>query len=102
MDGTVPRRSIGLLLARIEEMEKKYALRCINVFHAGNGNMHPLILFNGNDLDEWHCAEAFGCDILECCVELGGTVTGEHGVALKRSIRCACSSRRRSATRSSP
>jgi glycolate oxidase len=84
MDGTVPRRAIGPLLKRIEEMEKKYALRCINVFHAGDGNMHPLILFNGNDLDEWHRAEAFGCDILECCVELGGTVTGEHGVGIEK------------------
>ena len=65
MDGTVPRRAIGPLLARIEEMEKKYALRCINVFHAGDGNLHPLILFDANDPDEWHRAEAFGCDILE-------------------------------------
>src|SRR5471030_1926782 len=84
MDGTVPRRQIGPLLARIEEMEKKYALRCMNVFHAGDGNMHPLILFNGNDLDEWHRAEAFGSDILETCVELGGTVTGEHGVGIEK------------------
>ncbi len=84
MDGTVPRRSIGPLLSRIEEMEKKYRLRCINVFHAGDGNMHPLILFNGNDKDEWHRAEAFGSDILEACVELGGTVTGEHGVGIEK------------------
>jgi glycolate oxidase len=84
MDGTVPRRSIGPLLTRIEVMEKKYGLRCINVFHAGDGNMHPLILFNGNDMDEWHRAEAFGCDILEACVELGGTVTGEHGVGIEK------------------
>ncbi|WP_341313190.1 FAD-linked oxidase C-terminal domain-containing protein [Paraburkholderia sp. IMGN_8] len=84
MDGTVPRRSIGPLLARIEVMEKKYGLRCINVFHAGDGNMHPLILFNGNDMDEWHRAEAFGADILETCVELGGTVTGEHGVGIEK------------------
>jgi glycolate oxidase len=84
MDGTVPRRSIGPLLARIEEMERKYRLRCMNVFHAGDGNMHPLILFNGNDLDEWHRAEAFGTDILETCVELGGTVTGEHGVGIEK------------------
>jgi glycolate oxidase len=84
MDGTVPRRSIGPLLARIEAMEKKYQLRCMNVFHAGDGNMHPLILFNGNDMDEWHRAEAFGSDILETCVELGGTVTGEHGVGIEK------------------
>jgi glycolate oxidase len=84
MDGTVPRRAIGPLLARIHEMETQYRLRCINVFHAGDGNMHPLILFNGNDLDEWHRAEAFGADILETCVELGGTVTGEHGVGIEK------------------
>jgi glycolate oxidase len=84
MDGTIPRRSIGTLLKRITVMEAQYGLRCMNVFHAGDGNMHPLILFNGNDLDEWHRAEAFGCDILEACVELGGTVTGEHGVGIEK------------------
>ncbi|WP_254916020.1 FAD-linked oxidase C-terminal domain-containing protein [Pandoraea sp. PE-S2T-3] len=84
MDGTIPRRTIGTLLKRIEAMEGQYGLRCINVFHAGDGNMHPLILFNGNDLDEWHRAEAFGSDILEACVELGGTVTGEHGVGIEK------------------
>jgi len=84
MDGTIPRRTIGTLLKRIEAMEVQYGLRCINVFHAGDGNMHPLILFNGNDLDEWHRAEAFGSDILEACVELGGTVTGEHGVGIEK------------------
>jgi len=84
MDGTIPRRSIGVLLKRITEMETRYQLRCMNVFHAGDGNMHPLILFNGNDMDEWHRAEAFGTDILEACVELGGTVTGEHGVGIEK------------------
>jgi glycolate oxidase len=84
MDGTIPRRSIGILLKRITEMETRYQLRCMNVFHAGDGNMHPLILFNGNDMDEWHRAEAFGTDILEACVELGGTVTGEHGVGIEK------------------
>lgn len=84
MDGTIPRKHIGTLLKRIEAMERKYALRCINVFHAGDGNMHPLILFNGEDLDEWHRAELFGADILESCVELGGTVTGEHGVGVEK------------------
>ncbi|WP_454764902.1 FAD-linked oxidase C-terminal domain-containing protein [Cupriavidus campinensis] len=84
MDGTIPRKHIGTLLKRIKAMEGKYALRCINVFHAGDGNMHPLILFNGEDLDEWHRAELFGADILECCVELGGTVTGEHGVGVEK------------------
>lgn len=84
MDGTIPRKHIGTLLKRIEEMERKYGLRCINVFHAGDGNMHPLILFDGSDQDEWHRAELFGADILETCVELGGTVTGEHGVGVEK------------------
>jgi glycolate oxidase len=84
MDGTVPRRAIGPLLRRIKEMSERYKLRCINVFHAGDGNMHPLILFNGNDRDEWKRAELFGADILETCVELGGTVTGEHGVGVEK------------------
>lgn len=84
MDGTIPRRHIATLLRRIQEMEKKYRLGCLNVFHAGDGNMHPLILFNGADLDEWHRAEEFGTDILEACVELGGTITGEHGVGIEK------------------
>ncbi|AGW91857.1 FAD-binding protein [Ralstonia pickettii DTP0602] len=84
MDGTIPRKHIGTLLKRIEEMERKYGLRCINVFHAGDGNMHPLVLFDGADQDEWHRAELFGADILEACVELGGTVTGEHGVGVEK------------------
>jgi glycolate oxidase len=84
MDGTIPRRHIATLLLRIQEMEKKYSLRCLNVLHAGDGNMHPLILFNGADADEWHRAEEFGTDILEACVELGGTITGEHGVGIEK------------------
>ena len=84
MDGTIPRQHISTLLKRIQEMEKKYKLRCMNVFHAGDGNMHPLILFNGSDQDEWHRAEEFGSDILETCVELGGTITGEHGVGIEK------------------
>jgi glycolate oxidase len=84
MDGTIPRKHIGTLLKRIERMEQTYRLRCINVFHAGDGNMHPLILFDGADVDEWHRAELFGADILEACVELGGTVTGEHGVGVEK------------------
>lgn len=84
MDGTIPRKHIGTLLKRIEQMEHKYGLRCINVFHAGDGNMHPLILFDGADHDEWQRAELFGADILETCVELGGTVTGEHGVGVEK------------------
>lgn len=84
MDGTVPRRQIGPLLARIERMEVRYGLRCMNVFHAGDGNMHPLILFDANDPQQLHRSEEFGADILETCVELGGTVTGEHGVGTEK------------------
>ncbi|WP_454826747.1 FAD-linked oxidase C-terminal domain-containing protein [Paraburkholderia xenovorans] len=84
MDGTIPRRAIGPLLKCIGEMSDRYGLRCINVFHAGDGNMHPLILFNGNDREEWERAELFGADILETCVELGGTITGEHGVGVEK------------------
>jgi glycolate oxidase len=84
MDGTIPRRQIAELLQRIQNMESKYQLRCMNVFHAGDGNMHPLILFNGADHSEWRRAEDFGSEILETCVELGGTITGEHGVGIEK------------------
>ncbi len=84
MDGTIPRRNIATLLKRIQGMEKKYGLACLNVFHAGDGNMHPLILFNGADQEEWHRAEDFGTEILEACVELDGTITGEHGVGIEK------------------
>nr|WP_096672399.1 FAD-linked oxidase C-terminal domain-containing protein [Polynucleobacter meluiroseus] len=84
MDGTIPRRNIATLLKRIQGMEKKYGLACLNVFHAGDGNMHPLILFNGADQEEWHRAEEFGTEILEACVELDGTITGEHGVGIEK------------------
>ena len=84
MDGTVPRRSIGPLLERIEQMAVKYQLRCMNVFHAGDGNMHPLILFDGSDHDQLERAERFGAEILETCVELGGSITGEHGVGYEK------------------
>ena len=65
-------------------MEKKYELRCANVFHAGDGNLHPLILFDANDPDQLHRCELFGADILETSVALGGTVTGEHGVGVEK------------------
>lgn len=84
MDGTIPRRHIAELLKRIQDMEVKYGLRCMNVFHAGDGNMHPLILFNGAIHEEWLRAEEFGADILETCVALGGTITGEHGVGVEK------------------
>jgi hypothetical protein len=72
------------VLLGIAEMEKKYGLRCANVFHAGDGNLHPLILFDANIADEFHRAELFGAEILELCVEVGGTITGEHGVGIEK------------------
>ncbi len=84
MDGTIPKKHIATLLNQIKEMEGRYGLRCMNVFHAGDGNMHPLILFDGSDQDQWHRAENFGNEILEACVALGGTVTGEHGVGIEK------------------
>ncbi|MCB1955792.1 MAG: FAD-binding protein [Rhodocyclaceae bacterium] len=84
MDGTIPRKRVGEMLLAIQGMEKKYGLRCINVFHAGDGNMHPLILFDANRPGELDRAEAFGADILELSVALGGTITGEHGVGVEK------------------
>jgi len=84
MDGTIPRKHLARVLIGIAEMERKYALRCANVFHAGDGNLHPLILFDANQLDELHRAEAFGAEILALCVEVGGTITGEHGVGIEK------------------
>ncbi|MDO4693913.1 MAG: FAD-linked oxidase C-terminal domain-containing protein [Eikenella sp.] len=84
MDGTIPRRHISQMLAYIAALEPKYNLQCINVFHAGDGNMHPLILFNSANEGEWERAEAFGVEILEECVRLGGTITGEHGVGMEK------------------
>jgi glycolate oxidase len=74
MDGTIPRKNLGRMLVAISEMENTYQLRCMNVFHAGDGNLHPLILFDANKPGEWERADRFGADILELCVELGGTV----------------------------
>jgi glycolate oxidase len=84
MDSTIPRKRLADILIAIAQMENKYDLRCCNVFHAGDGNLHPLILFDANDPDQLHRAEAFGADILETSVELGGTVTGEHGVGVEK------------------
>ncbi|MFD2367563.1 FAD-linked oxidase C-terminal domain-containing protein [Pseudoduganella sp. GCM10020061] len=84
MDGTIPRKNLAQVLTRIEQMEAKYGLRCANVFHAGDGNLHPLILFDANKPDEFERAEAFGAEILELCVEVGGTITGEHGVGVEK------------------
>ena len=84
MDCTIPRKRLADILLAIAEMEKKYGLRCCNVFHAGDGNLHPLILFDANDPDQLHRCELFGADILETSVALGGTVTGEHGVGVEK------------------
>jgi glycolate oxidase len=84
MDGTIPRRRLGEVLTSIEHMEKRYQLRCLNVFHAGDGNLHPLILYDANDADQLQRAEQFGADILELCVAVGGTITGEHGVGIEK------------------
>ncbi|OIN91026.1 MAG: FAD-binding oxidoreductase [Comamonadaceae bacterium CG1_02_60_18] len=84
MDSTIPRKRVADILMAIAEMEKKYALRCANVFHAGDGNLHPLILFDANQADQLHRAELFGAEILETSVAMGGTVTGEHGVGVEK------------------
>ena len=84
MDSTIPRKRLADILLAIAEMEKKYQLRCANVFHAGDGNLHPLILFDANDPDQLRRCELFGADILETRVAMGGTVTGEHGVGVEK------------------
>jgi glycolate oxidase len=84
MDGTIPRKHLAHVLSRIEEMESVYGLRCANVFHAGDGNMHPLIMFDANKPGELERAEDFGAAILALCVEVGGTITGEHGVGVEK------------------
>lgn len=84
MDGTIPRRQLPEILTRMTRMSEKYGLRVANVFHAGDGNLHPLILFDANQPGELDRAEAFGADILRSCVELGGVLTGEHGVGVEK------------------
>jgi glycolate oxidase len=84
MDGTIPRKRLGEVLTFIAEMEQKYGLRCPNVFHAGDGNLHPLILFDANRADELERTERFAAEVLEKCVAVGGTITGEHGVGVEK------------------
>ncbi len=84
MDSTIPRKRLADILTAIAKMEQKYALRCLNVFHAGDGNLHPLIMFDANDADQLHRCELFGADILESSVAMGGTVSGEHGVGIEK------------------
>jgi glycolate oxidase len=84
MDGTIPRAKLPMVLHRMKELSQKYNLRVANVFHAGDGNLHPLILYDANQPGELERAEAFGSDILRLCVEVGGVLTGEHGVGVEK------------------
>jgi glycolate oxidase len=84
MDGTIPRKHLPAVLRRIGELSKKYGLGCANVFHAGDGNLHPLIMFDAAKPGQLALAEQFGGEILESCIEAGGTITGEHGVGIEK------------------
>jgi len=90
MDGTVPTGQLPYVLRRTAEIVAGYGLRVANVFHAGDGNMHPLILYNVNDPEEARKAEAAGADILKLCVEAGGCLTGEHGVGIEKRDLMRC------------
>jgi glycolate oxidase len=83
-DGVVPRRRLGEALRRVGEMSREAGLRCANVFHAGDGNLHPLILYNGRNPGELARAEALAGRILKMCVEMGGSITGEHGIGVEK------------------
>jgi glycolate oxidase len=84
MDGTIPRKRLPEVLSGMAELSRRYGLRVANVFHAGDGNLHPLILYDANDPDELDRAERFGADILRLCVKVGGVLTGEHGVGIEK------------------
>ncbi|MFS8630308.1 MAG: FAD-binding oxidoreductase, partial [Bacillales bacterium] len=84
MDSTIPRKRLADMLMAIAEMEKKYGLRCVNVFHAGDGNLHPLVLFDASQPGETERALAAGSECLKACAAVGGSVTGEHGVGLEK------------------
>ncbi len=84
IDGSIPRGALAHVLRRTEEMSSKYRLRCANVFHAGDGNLHPLILYDANIPGELERTEAFAAELLELCIEVGGTITGEHGVGVEK------------------
>jgi glycolate oxidase len=84
MDGTIPRRELPAVLTALGELSERYGLRVANVFHAGDGNLHPLILYDANDPQELEKAEKFGADILRLCVKHGGVLTGEHGVGVEK------------------
>ncbi|NKB39360.1 MAG: FAD-binding protein [Gammaproteobacteria bacterium] len=84
MDGTIPRKQLSYVLTKMTEMSRQYGLRVANVFHAGDGNLHPLILFDANIDEEMEKAEQFGADILKLCVEVGGVLSGEHGIGVEK------------------
>jgi glycolate oxidase len=84
MDGTIPRKRLGEVLEGISALSREFDLQCANVFHAGDGNLHPLIMFDANDDEQLRRAERFGAAILELCVQVGGTITGEHGVGVEK------------------
>jgi glycolate oxidase len=84
MDGTIPRSKLSYVLEEMDKMSQYYDLRVANVFHAGDGNLHPLILFDANIPGEFEKAEEFGGKILELCVNVGGCITGEHGVGVEK------------------
>ena len=89
MDGSIPRKKLGIVLNEIARLSKKYGLDVANCFHAGDGNLHPLIMFDSNNAKELKKAESFGADILKYCVKVGGVLTGEHGVGIeKRELMC--------------
>ena len=89
MDGSIPRKKLGTVLNEITRLSKKYELAVANCFHAGDGNLHPLIMFDSNNKKELKKAESFGADILKYCVKVGGVLTGEHGVGIeKRELMC--------------
>ena len=89
MDGTIPRRKLAVVLNEIKRLSKKYNLPVANAFHAGDGNLHPLIMYDANEKNSLEKTEKFGADILKYCVKVGGVLTGEHGVGVeKRELMC--------------
>ena len=89
MDGSIPRGKLSLILKEINNLSKKYNLEVANAFHAGDGNLHPIIMFDGGDKEQLRKTEEFGSEILKACVKLGGVLTGEHGVGIeKRELMC--------------
>jgi len=84
-DGVVPRRRLGEALAEIEKLSAKWGIRVANVFHAGDGNLHPLIMFDGREPGALHRAEELASEIIDLCIRLGGSITGEHGVGMEKN-----------------